>query len=104
MGLNPLVEGWQLQVSVGVESVAALSWVSVMWRTSTLSFMTTSWRMFILLQRQPLSKALFPWRVVGMSPLVLITYPVRVVSSRAHKGGGGVKHPYFSQIITHFNK
>ena len=28
--LTPLVEGWQLQVSVGVESVAALSWVSVM--------------------------------------------------------------------------
>ena len=24
--LIPLVEGWQLQVSVGVESVAALSW------------------------------------------------------------------------------
>ena len=29
--LIPLVEGWQLQVSVGVESVAALSWVSVTW-------------------------------------------------------------------------
>ena len=27
------------------------------------------------------------WRVVGVSPLVLKTYPVRVVSSRAHKGG-----------------
>ena len=35
--LTPLVKEWQLQVSVGVESVVALSWVSVMWRTSTLS-------------------------------------------------------------------
>ena len=36
---------------------------------------------------QPLSKASFSWREVGVSPLVLITYPVRVVSSRTHKGG-----------------
>ena len=27
--LIPLVEGWQLHVSFGVESVATLSWVSV---------------------------------------------------------------------------
>ena len=29
----------------------------------------------------------------GLELLVLITYPVRVVSSRAHKGGGGCETP-----------
>ena len=49
-------------MSVVVESVAALSWVSVKLRTFTLSSMTISQRMFILLWRQD-EPSLVQWLV-----------------------------------------
>ena len=85
--LLPSSDEWQLHVSDGVVIFSLLSWVLVMCNTSMPSSMTVSCRTFILLQRQPWSKALSPLNLMGFNPLVLMTYPVREASSENSRGG-----------------
>ena len=85
--LLPSSDEWQLHVSDGVEIFSLLSWVLVMCSTSMPSSMTVSRKTFILLQRQPWSKALSPLNLVGFNPLVLMTYSVRETSSGTLRGG-----------------